>query len=169
MAKDKEKKAAHGKTYYAANRENIKKRQAAYAATHRKEIKRYLAEYYVRNQEVIKLRSASWRTAHREELKLYLSAYGKKRRAADLKKERANAAAKMKKWRADNPERAKELKRATISRLTPGYVVGLIKAGSPIARSQIPEDIIKLKREQLQISRATKQLVSTIKEIQHGT
>ncbi len=113
--------------------------------------------WYAENQEKVKAASAAYRAANQEKVKAASTAY----RAANQEKLRANSAS----WRAANPEKVKANNAAQVEALSDGYIAD--RLGLPLAT--IPQELVNLKREQLKMRRATKQLTKTIKEIQDAT
>lgn len=97
---------------------------------------------------------AAYRAKHREKL----NAKAAKWRADNRERERAWC----KKWRDSRPDKQKEIGTKRTSNLTASYIATSLK----MKVSNLTPELIELKREQLLMRRATKQLT---KEIENGT
>lgn len=81
-----------------------------------------------------------------------------------------NERARVRTWRNNNPEKNNAKQRRYYAELRDFYIRTQIFRDKQIQpRANIPQELIEAKREQLKMYRATKQLITTIKEKQHGT
>lgn len=124
-----------------ANLEKVKSMKAAWYVANKDKVKAKCAARYAANPEKDKARSAAWRVANPEKAK-----------------------ACSKSWRIANPEKAKANDKLTnksnMERISDCYIARVVKL--PVAT--LPQELINMKREQLKMYRATKQLIQTIKE-----
>ena len=138
------------KVWYAENQEKVKAASAAYRAANQEKVKAASTAYRAANQE--KLRAN--KDANKERLKALKKVWY----AENQEKVKASGTA----YRAANQEKIKSAGVAYRKSLSDAYISQ--KLHLPVA--VVPKELIKLKREQIKMYRATKQLTKTIKEIQ---
>lgn len=80
----------------------------------------------------------------------------------------ASHAKARKKWKVLNPDsvrkEARERQRCNVARLADSYIKGVLTARTTLQSSDIPPELVALKREQLSIRRALKQLGAALTE-----
>ena len=126
-------------------------------------------EYYAAAPDKVKARSAKWRKDNPERYAELCKARSKRnsenekiRHAVRYSQKSDEFKARSAKWRKDNPERYKERQRLVSENMTPCYIAQRVG----VSVKDITPELIELKREQLLMHRATKQLT---KEIENGT
>ena len=102
-AANKEKIKAKVAAYQAQNPDKRKATGAAYYASNKEKFKEFGAAYYAKNVERIKVRAAAYRASNQEKIK----ASNKKHHSENSKKRVADVAA----WRIANPEASKARRR----------------------------------------------------------
>jgi len=102
-------------------------------------------------------RNKAYRAANKAAIAEYMKAWQAANKEAIAEYKKA--------WQAANKEAIAERKKAHVAELQDGYLARLI--GIPVA--DCPPELIELKREQMAVSRMTKQLENIIKEKSNGT
>lgn len=119
---------------------------AAWRSRNPERAKELAAKYYYSDPDKQRARSLEFHYANPEKSAARSAAYHSKNREKALA---VNA-----KWRADNPERIRERGAAAVAELTDSYVAGLFKLPPGV----VPQELIELKRVQIQITRKLKEL-----------
>ena len=125
----------------------------------------YAREYLAANRErICQRRRELWINGASERAKNY-----RKQHADDINKQKKNyrdanvkrILEKAREYREKNKEKIKQYKLKYVSIVHPWYAASLIG----IKLDSLPQEIIELKREQLQIHRIARELKNTVKEI----
>lgn len=140
-------------TYYAANVDKYKARKKAWAALNREAVAAYLKRWREANADAHKAKAKIYREAHADEKnakrKIYLKAN------PDAKNAKV---AKDKIYRETNRHalkvKAKRFNDRAVNTLAPGYVAKCL--GIPL--SNIPAELLQMKREQITLRRLARQL-----------
>jgi len=137
MIEDAQAKRLRKKTYDAAwrarNPDKMKKYDAAYRARNSDKIKKARAVYRARNPDKIKKRRAAWGARNPDKIK--------KCKAA---------------WQARNPDKMKKLRAAFAFNLSDLYVKQVLRVRTTLKNSDIPQELVELKRAHLKIHRKLK-------------
>lgn len=149
------------KIYRQENRVAINAKQAEYRKTHAKQIAQRNKKYRSSCREKINETRNEWRKKNRN-LENAI-----KRRNRDKNKAAINSK-KMEKY-YKNPTKYSNLAKKYISSLPDSYIVRIICRGSLLKPDEITQELIDMKREQLLMHRATKQLMDSLKEKENGT
>jgi len=134
---------------------------AEYYLLHKEKIISKVSEYARKNKPVKTVQHAAWRERNKWKVKAY--AAKSKAKFPDVYRERA--AKRSAKWANANPLKQKQMRAKRVKNVTQSYISALLH----IPVSEIPKDLIELKREQLLTIRITKQLASIIKEKSNGS
>lgn len=142
-------------------------------------IRRKSSEWAANNKDMHRSRSRAYAASNRERLNAAAVARNKKnpdqvkaRRARYAESHPDKVKESKKKWQDEHIDRRRECNRARMSAqrrdLADPYVIAKLIKGVRLNADQIPPDLIELKRQQLLMYRATKQLINSIKEKQSG-
>ena len=135
--------ASYMADYYAKNSEKIKAREAKRYVENPEKFKAYQAKYIAENPEKIKARNAKYYAENPEKVKAYQAKY----QAENPEKVKAWKA----KYRTKNPEKIKAYTAKRNLDLGESLVRNWLKVPNP------PQELIELKRLQLQLIREIKQ------------
>lgn len=131
--------------YNAKSAESYRRRKDAARAQH--------AKHYQQNKTEILKRHACYRAENKERINARYAEYSQKNRSTLIEKGR--------RYRSGNEaarRRARERARLIVTGLSSSYVKSLIARGSPLSFEEIPESLIEIKRLQIQILRAAKEI-----------
>ena len=125
------KRAAYDAAYRAANKDHIAAKNAAYRAANKDKMNAKGAAYYAANKDNRAANGVAYRAANKAKIAALKAAY--------------NAA---------NKDKIAALKAAETMNLSDVYVRGLITKRSGIPRTDIPAELVEVKRLHLRIKRA---------------
>ena len=140
--KDKAAAQAYRKAWLQANKEASAAQRKAYRQANKEAIAARDKAYRQANKEAIAAREKAYRQANKEAI-----------------------AAREKAWKQANKEAIAARDKDRVNKLVDRYVA----AALCMSAKDCPPDLIELKREQIRISRLTKQLTKLIKEKTNGT
>jgi hypothetical protein len=118
-------------------------------------------------------RAAKYSAEHKEQKSAYMKAYrqqpvnkerSKTYRSKCMQKDdvRANIFEATKRWKKEHKNRVAELNRQStkrqIDKLTDSYVKGRLARGTQLSRSDVPAELVEIKRIQLEIQRKIKEM-----------
>jgi hypothetical protein len=131
-----------------------RERIAKWHAEHPEKAKAYRAKHRAEHPEKAKAYSAKHRAENAEKVKARIAKY----RAENAEKVKAQQAEYFAKYRAENAEKMKAQRARYSAELDTVYVKQLLGIPDP------PPELIEMKREQILMHRATKQLQQILKE-----
>lgn len=121
---------------------------------------RYRAKYYAEHKEELAAKSrAWWANNYAEKMPGYT--------AKHYAKNRCNLTAKAADFYRDNKAGVLSTKKQSRDSLDKTYLMAVIKQTSNLQIEEIPTELLELKREQLLMQRATKQLKQLLKDENH--
>lgn len=129
--KNRERKNAINAAYRVANPEKVKASNAKYRASHADKIKSSDSRYRSENKDAIRGAQYAWAAENKEKVAVMRKA-----------------------WRAANPQKVQARNNRVRDVITNSYISGLLKL--PV--SVIPQELIELKRVQLEITRKLREL-----------
>ncbi len=132
-------------------KECAKQRGATYREKNKKKIQEKDRRYIQENKEKIADRDKIYVTGNREKVTA--------RRAKHYEENRLAQIARTKAWQAANKERLTQRRRSESEKLTDSYIRHVLSSRTSLSNSDIPSELIPLKRLQLLITRAAKEMI----------
>lgn len=130
---------------------------AEYYLLNKAKITAKVSEYAKQNKPIKTIQHAAWRERNKGKVKAY--AAKSKAQFPDLYRKRA--AKRTAKWANANPLKQKQMRTQRVKDVTKSYISALLHL--PV--SEIPKDLIELKRKQLLMVRFSKQLKKEIQNV----
>ena len=139
--------------WYIKNRERLLKKQSDYRKENNDEVRKKDRIRHQKNKEIISIRGSEYRNEHRDEIKERMARYY----AENIER----ISMKNLEYRKENKDsirkKDKAYRKKNIGELTDSYVLSTLTRGRDLTRSDIPHELIEVKRVILLAKRRIRQ------------